>query len=215
MVNFPHMNKKLKIPFIKSRGFECGQACAAMVIKHYRPNFEPDFELMNQIIRHKPGKYSFPPQQAILLDYYGINAKCFSNDGVNTSTEEPGQFKRWYGKDYESQMRFIDIASFDWMVETMRKKQLFEKKTTSFEEIIELFKQNKVVYFPIDWKTLNNKAGTYEGHFVILSGIEGEQVLIHDPDVGPFIKYARKDLQRAWEHPVITDDLIVAYGENE
>lgn len=129
------MNKKVKIPFIKNRGFECGQACTAMVIRYYRPDFEPDFEAMNQVIRHKPGKYSFPPQLAIL-----------------------------------------------------------------------------VVYFPIDWTTLNQQTGNYAGHFVVLTGIEGDKCLIHDPDVGSYIRYPREILQKAWEHPIITDDLIVADG---
>lgn len=207
------MNKKLKIPFIKSRGFECGQACTAMVIKYFKPGFEPDFELMNQIIRHKPGKYSFPPQLAILLDHYGIQAQCFSDDDISTSREDPDQFKRWYGKELEQQRKFIDIASFDWMVETMRQKNLFVKRATDFEEIIELYKHDKVVYFPIDWTTLNQQTGNYVGHFVILTGIEGDKCLIHDPDVGPYIRYPREILQKAWEHPIITDDLLVADGE--
>lgn len=203
---------KLSVPFIKSRGFECGQACVAMVIKYFRPEFEPDFNEMNRVIKHVTGKYSFPPQLAILLDNYDIKAKCFSDDVIRTSTEDPGQFKRWYGKDYEQQMKFVDIVSFDWMVEMMREKQLFASRKTEFEEMIDWFKQSKVVFFPIDWNTLNNKSGPYAGHFVVLTGIEEDNVLIHDPDVGPYIKYPLEQIKKAWEHPVITDDLIVAEG---
>ncbi|MDZ4229110.1 MAG: papain-like cysteine protease family protein [Patescibacteria group bacterium] len=203
---------KLDIPFIKSRGFECGQACTAMVIKYFRSEFEPDFDEMNWVIKHVQGKYGFPPQLAILLDHYGIKAKCFSDDVINASTEDPGQFQRWYGKDYEQQMKFVDVVSFDWMVETMRQKQLLEKRKTEFEEMIEWFKQGKVVYFPIDWNTLNNKGGSYVGHFVVLTGIEGDDVLIHDPDVGPYIKYSFQQVKKAWEHPVIADDLIIVEG---
>lgn len=212
-MNFPYMNKKLKIPFIKSRGFECGQACTAMVIKYFKPGFESDFEEMNGVIKHKAGKYTFPQQLVLLLDYYGIKGKCFSSELVNTTYEDPDQFRRWYGNDYEQQMKLVDIDSFDWMVETMRQKNLFVKKATDFEEIIELFKHDKVVYFPIDWTSLNQQTGNYVGHFVVLTGIEGDKCLIHDPDVGSYVRYPREILQKAWEHPIITDDLIVADGE--
>lgn len=53
------MVKKLDIPFIKSRGFECGQACTAMMIKYFKLDFEPDFDEFNKIIHHKKGMVSF------------------------------------------------------------------------------------------------------------------------------------------------------------
>lgn len=65
---------KLNIPFIPSRGFECGQACVAMAIKYFKSEFEPNFEEFNKIIKHSPKKYTFPTQNALLLDYYDI--KC-------------------------------------------------------------------------------------------------------------------------------------------
>ena len=70
---------RINIPFIKSRGFECGQTCVAMMIKYYFPEFEPDFDEFNKIIGHKPGLYTFPSQSVLLLDHYGIKAKCFSS----------------------------------------------------------------------------------------------------------------------------------------
>lgn len=35
------MNLKLNIPYVPSRGFECGQACVAMLIKffNHKPNY--------------------------------------------------------------------------------------------------------------------------------------------------------------------------------
>ena len=47
---------------------------------------------------------------------------------------------------------------------------------------------------------------------MILSGINGDNVFVHDPDVGPYIKFPLKQIKKAWEHPAIADDLIVASG---
>ena len=104
------MEKKRTIRLIKGRGFECGQACMLMVIKYFKPNFKPDFNQINLIIRHKKGKYTHPPQLGILLDHFGIKTKVFSSDDIKTSKEDPDQFKRWFGKDYEQEMKFFSTG---------------------------------------------------------------------------------------------------------
>lgn len=122
------MIKKLNVPFIKSRSIECGQTCAAMMIKYYYPEFKPNFEELNKIIHHKKGKSTFPLQNAILLDHYGIKAKCFSSDEYVTTKENPNIFKKWYGHEYKTQIKFVNIASFNWMVTEGRKKRLIQKR---------------------------------------------------------------------------------------
>lgn len=157
--------------------------------------------------------YTFPPQLAILLDHYGVRTEVFSSDSINTSMEDFGQFRRWYGKDFKKQMKFIDISSFDFMVIKFRKKKLFRKKVTEFKELIKFFKKGLLVAIPIDWTTLSNKNGSYQGHFVIITGIEDKNIYIHDPDIGSFQKYTMSQLKKAWEHPAIADDYLIAYGK--
>lgn len=207
------MVKKLEIPFIKNRGFECGQACAAMIIKYYFPSFDPNFDEINKIIHHKKDSYTFPPQLAILLNHFKIKSEVFSSDDIKKSDEDPDQFKRWYGKDFEQEMKNIDLDNFNWMVDKIRKLNLFAQKKTEFDELLELFNNGYIVSIPIDWNTLTNKIGSYEGHFVVISGISGNTILVHDPDIGPFQKYDIKLLKRAWNHPAIADDYLIAYDK--
>lgn len=207
------MTKKLDIPFIKSRGFECGQACASMIVKFYYPDFEPDFDKINKIIHHTKNTYTFPPQLAILLNHFGVKSKVYSSDDIKRSDEDPKQFKRWFGDDYEYEMKSINLDSFNWMVDEMRKDKLFMLKKTKFNELLELFGKDYVVGIPIDWNTLINKNGSYEGHFVVISGIENNNILVHDPDIGSFQKYNIKLFEKAWEHPAIADDYLVAYSK--
>lgn len=203
---------KLDIPFIKSRGLECGQACCAMIIKYFYPVFEPDFDKSNKIMHHTPEKYSFPLQNAILLDHYKVKAKCFSSEDVPLTSEQPDIFKKWFGNEYEQQIKYVDIPSHDWMVRTSRKKNLFKKRTTSFKQLLEIAEKN-IVMMPIDWTTLSGRKGNYEGHFVIISGLQEDSIFIHDPDIGPNQEYKFEEIKKAWEHPIITDDSIVAYGK--
>lgn len=207
------MEKTLNIPFIKSRGFECGQACAAMMIKYFYPDFEPDFKEFNRLTRHQKGKYTFPLQNVLLLDHYRVKAKCFSKDDYKTTKEDPKIFKKWYGEEYEQQMKFVDIDSYNWMCLETRKKNLFEQRKTSFNNILNFFKKDWLVCFCVDWHTLKAKKGAFQGHFVLLSGVKGDKFLLHDPDEGPYIEYDKKIAEKAYNHPIIADDLFVGLGK--
>jgi hypothetical protein len=206
------MVNRLEIPFIPSRGLECGQACAAMMIKYFYPDFEPNFDEINRIIGHQPGKYTFPLQNALLLDHDGVYGKCYSRDDYKTTVEEPGIFRRWFGKEYKELIDQVDIPGYNRMVVEGRKRNLFEKRRTTFPQIVQYFRRGYIVALVIDWKTLINKTGGFEGHFVILSGIENGNYLIHDPDDGSYIRYNKARLEAAYHHPIITDDLFVAFG---
>lgn len=203
---------RLNIPFIKSRGFECGQACAAMMVKYYHSDFIPDFDEINRIIHHLPGKYTFPPQLAMLLDHYGVATHVYSSDDIRKSLEDPNQFKRWWGNDYEHEIKFLDLPSYDWMVESMRVKQLFTLKSTNFSKLLNHLDHGHLVGMPIDWQTIIGKNGPYQGHFVVISGIEGDNLLIHDPDIGPYQPHPISLIEKAWHHPAIANDYIVATG---
>lgn len=170
------MLKKLNVPFIKSRGFECGQTCAAMMIKYFKPSFKPDFDKFNHIIHHSI-------------------------------------FHKWLGKDYKSQIKFIDLESYNWMVNEGKKKNLFEKRQTTIKDIVKLFSKGHLVSFIVDWNTLKKSEGSYEGHSLLLTGVDDDNVFIHDPDEGPYIKYSKKDIEKAYRHPAIEDDVFIAYSK--
>jgi len=207
------MQKKLKIPFVKSIQDQCGQACTAMMIKYFKPDYNPDFQEMNEIIHYKQGTYSFPLQNAIILDHLGIKAHCFSSDDIKTQAEDPEQFKRWFGDDWNNVKKFVDFEAFNWMVTEGKKRKLFTVKKTSFDEILSFLKNDDLAAFPVDWNTLMGKKGPYEGRFFLLSGkIDKETLLIHDPDEGPYREFPREKVQKAYEHPAIANDVFTARG---
>ena len=202
---------KLNIPFIPSRGFECGQTCAAMMIKHYFPDFEPDFEEFNKIIGHRKGLYTFPSQEAVLLNHFGLKIKCFSSKEYFKNEDE---FKaNWGEKNWEEQKKFVDLANHDKFRRQMIELGLFEKRNHNIEQLLEYTKNGFPVQICIDWNSLSGKGGSYQGHFVIISGVEGDSVYLHDPDHEPYMKYAKTKLEKAFKHPVIDDDTIVAFGK--
>jgi len=122
------MDKIINVPFLKSRGIECGQTCAAMMIKYYYPKFKPNFDELNKIIHHIKGKYTFTVQNSILLDQYGVKTKSFSTDEYKTTPEDPNIFKKWFGREYKTEIKKVDIDSFNWMVKEGIKSKIIKKK---------------------------------------------------------------------------------------
>lgn len=209
------MIKKIDIPFVKTRGFECGQSCAAMIIKFYYPDFKPDLDEINKTIHHQKDMYTFPLQLSILLDKFEINTKCFSSDDYKTQGEDPDQFKRWFGKDYKSNIKYVNREMFDWISIEGKKRNILVVKNTEFDEVLKYFENGNLVGLPIDWNTLPKNNGPYVGHFVVITGLDKESdlVLINDPDVGKDQKYPISLFKKAWEHPVIANDFLIAFGK--
>lgn len=202
---------KLNIPFIKSRGFECGQTCAAMMIKYYFPDFEPDFEEFNKIIGHKEGMYTFLSQEVVLLDHFGLKAKCYSKKEY---FKDENEFKiNWGEKNWEEQKKFVDLKNHEKFRLQMMELGLFEKRSHSIDQLSEYTKEGFPVQLCIDWNTLSGAKGPYQGHFVVISEVEGDSVSIHDPDSGPYVKYSKDKLSEAFKHPVIDDDVVVVFGK--
>lgn len=202
---------KLDIPFISSRGFECGQTCAAMTIKYFYPEFESNFDEFNKLIHHRIGNYTFPLQNAILIDHYGVETKCFSSENELTSGEDPMMFDRWFGDQLHDQMQYVDIESRDWMVTEGKKRGIFNMKITSFKDLLDYFRRGYIVTLAIDWNTLKQRNDNYRGHFVSISGIDGDDILIHDPDEGAYISYLIDILSKAYNHPAISNDCIIGF----
>lgn len=204
------MNFKLNIPYIPSRGLECGQACVAMIIKFFNPGFNPNFDEFNSIIHHQPSKYTFPSQLAILLDHYGIKAKCFSSKPL---FQTEADFKKSFGADWPFQKQSIDFDTNTWSNTQVRSKNLFHQVVTSVDDMINYTQQYNLCAFAIDWHTLVDSPKPYLGHFVVLSGVDGENLLIHDPDDKPYSIWPKSQIEKAYSHPAINHDLVIAFGK--
>lgn len=149
------------------------------------------------------------------MDEFKIKTTCFSSDDYKTQEEDPNQFKRWFGKDYNSNIKYIDHQMFDWISLEGKKRGILTVKKTGFNSLLRYFYQGNLVGMPIDWTTLSDKNGPYLGHFILFTGIDTENNLIYlnDPDIGKDQKYKISQLKKAWEHPAIADDFLVIKGK--
>jgi hypothetical protein len=205
----------LDIPFVKNKGAQCGQANTIAVIKYFYPSKKVTFTEINKIIRAKPAKYTFPLQNAIALNHFGVRAKAFAKEDYFTGEKGRKQFKKWFGKDFDEIFnKWIDYPVHEWAIRTAKRKKLFEVKSTPFSEIEQVFKQGSLIMAVIDWNRLVGiKNKPYEGHSVIITGIENNHVYLNDPDFGKNLKYPKKQFIKAYTAPGLADDICIAYGK--
>lgn len=211
------MISTLPIPFIKNPGFMCGQACSLMMIKYFYPDIEINFDEVNSLIHHtRKRAYTFPLENAFILNHYKVDTKCFSSQDYETTKGKPDIFKSWFGTDYQEERKYLDDQEYDWMVHEGHRLNLFEKRKTTIGDMIEWYKKGFLVTFALDWNVINHTSGAYKGHFVTISGIlDDESILVHNPDERPFMEYKIELLEKAYNHPVIANDCWVAFGRKE
>ena len=205
----------LDIPFVKNPGNQCGQTNAIAVIKYFYPEKRVTFKQINKIIHHKPNKYTWPLQTAIALNHFGIKAKTFSRDDCPIGQEGINYFKKAFGKDFDYLFKkWVDWPTREWAVKTAKRKKLLEVRANPFKEIEKMFKKDYIIIPIINWNVLAGiKNKPYEGHSVIITGINKDDIYINDPDFGKNLKYPKKLFIKAYTGPELADDICVAYGK--
>ena len=65
----------------------------------------------------------------------------------------------------------------------------------------------------VDLNVLRAKKGVFTGHFVVVTGMDNENVWINEPNQGPNIRYSRELFDRAYNVSAIDDDILVVFGK--
>lgn len=205
----------LDIPFVKNPGNQCGQACVLMILKYFYPEKKINFDNINKVIKFKPNKFTFPHQLAIALNHFGVKAKAFSKEDCHTGKRGIENFKKWFGKDFDEVFnQWVDYPVYEWTVRKAKKNGWFKIKSTPFTEIEKLFRKGYLVIGVADWNYLHGvKNKPYHGLSFVATGFDKKYAYINNPDEGKNLKYLKKLLKEAYNHPAISDDICVVYGK--
>lgn len=204
----------LDIPFVKNPGGQCGQACMAMALKYYFPETEFSIGQMSDLMKRKDGKWTFPYQNAVVLDELGLKVKSFSSVDVPVERDKMvGSFQEAFGKDYYEVMKNIDLDNCEYFIKKAKEKSIFEVRRHTMDDIQKYVGQNFIVMVCVDSNVLNGKSGSFVGHFVIIVGMDSENVWINDPGRDANNRHNRKLFEKAYTVPAIDDDILVVFGK--
>ena len=182
----------------------CFQACLKMILKYFFPEKDFSYEELDKISDKAKDKYTWFCAAAVKVKKMGLRVKAYSNFDYNEFIKNGAEYIR---KKYDKEIaeRTIEMSDIKSEIENARemiKEHIYELKELSFKDIENWFKENYMVILLVDSNMINNEPG-YEGHFVVLIGIDDNNVYVHDPAriSGSANRKINKDLfKKAWEY---------------
>ena len=211
--------KILDLPFYKNdkTGLQCYQVAMEVPLKHF---LNKDFTLddLDKLTGRKGAFCTYTAQVAPALYDLGLDVKYYSP--VDPSPQLGGEkyIREHFGKEAEEYLRLTDMDAMMGAVRNLLKYDIFEKKKLSLEEICEHIANGHVVIALIDYYKLIGKEGGYQGHVVVLTGFDKENIDLHQPGPGSpqaNMKVTKERFMDSWNALGTDNDLIIVSGKRK
>jgi len=160
----------------------CFQACLKMALKYFFPEKDYSWEDLDKFSDKPKDKWTWICAAFVELKKMGLSVKVYTNFDYESFVKEGVSYlRKVFSKEVaEKNIEMSDIDSEVENAKNMIKEDIYEKREITFEDIEKWFKENYLIILIVNSMILNGKPG-YSGHFVILTGIEENNILIHDP----------------------------------
>ena len=121
-----------------------------------------------------------------------------------------------FGKDSDKILKFTDLPVVLESINKLLKYNIFEKRKLSFDEIESHIEQGHVPLMLIDHNKIVGKEGLYQGHFVVVTGYDDQNVFYHES--GPKNPEANKKVLKStfidsWNANGTDNDAVIVYGK--
>ena len=120
-----------------------------------------------------------------------------------------------FGKDADTILKYTDLPVVIESIKKLLKYNIFEKKVLQLTEIESHIKKGHVVMALIDNNKIISKEG-YQGHFVILTGFDHENVFYHDSgprDAKPDKRISKSAFMEACSANGTDNDIVIVSGK--
>lgn len=197
---------KHKVPFYANTddGTHCFQACLRMMLKYYLPERDFTWRELDAISAKVENQWTWPTAALLWLNENGFKVR-------NVETFNYEDFARLgdaYLLDYFGRQvgqKQIDHSDIHQEVRFARAFIQKISSETRVPEIIDLQQSLDDGQLPccnVNSRKLNNEDG-YSGHFVVITGYDDDNLILHDPGLPPHkYRVAAKELfEQAWAYP--------------
>jgi hypothetical protein len=197
----------LDIPFYRNSGNRCMQTAMKCVIKYYLGT-DVSLEELDRMTGRSGDEWTMTKQAVPVLYDLGLRVEyyCFSR-----GNKPPKFYMNAYNFD----------VNLEALAEASRKADgLTHRRRLSFSEIKGHISQGHAVIMLVDEYVLcygEHVPDSYLGHFVIITGVEGESVYYHDSSsyFGAHMKVSKERLIKAWDAEPTYNNAIIVYGKRE
>ncbi len=205
----------MDIPFYPNTGdgTHCFQAALRMALGYFEPDKQYSYGELDHISQKLPGKWTWPTAAMLWLMEHGYELKlveefdydAFAKRGADYLMEKCGY------EVAQVQIENSDIAREQEIAAKFVQHAPLEHRVPGLSDIEQLLAGNWVVICNVNSSLLHNQPG-YSGHFIVVTGVTGDEVIIHDPGLPPYESFAviRADFEKAWAYPTVTDKNLMA-----
>lgn len=207
----------LKIPFYRNdgEGNQCAQVAMQSVIKHFL-NKDYNVDELDRLTGRKKGLWTWTTQIAAVLHSLGLEVKFYSKAELEPFLEGEPFIHRRFGKDADKMIKLSNMPEFIKSIKILLKHNIFEKKILPLKEIESHIKKGHVPIMLVDYREILKGIKTYQGHFTVVTGFDGENIFYHasgPKDVEPNKKVPKKTFLKAWNSDSTDNDVIIVLGK--
>ncbi len=207
----------LDIPFYLNdkEGKQCLQVTMQCALKHFLGK-DYDLEELDRLTGRKPGLWTWTSQIATVLDDLGLKIKYYSKTNITPFLEGESFIRSHFGKDAEHILKNTDLPVTLASMKKSVEYGIFEHRLLKFSEIESNISQGHIVMIMIDHNKLAGVQGLYNGHFVILTGFDDENVYYHESgpnDPTPNKRVNKEKFIEAWNANGTDNDVIIIFGK--
>jgi hypothetical protein len=205
------------VPFYENKGDgnQCMQVTMKSILKHF---LDKDFSLeeLDKLTERKTGLWTWTSQVVIVLYDLGLEVKYYSKSDLEPFLQGEPFIRKHFGKDAEKILKFTDLPVVLGSIKKLLKKDIFEKRKLSFNKVEAHIKQGDIPLMLIDHNKIVGKEGLYQGHFIVVTGFDDQNVFYHES--GPKNPEANKKVLKstfidAWNANGTDNDIVIVYGK--
>ncbi|MBI2658376.1 hypothetical protein HYX08_06825 [Candidatus Woesearchaeota archaeon] len=209
----------LDVPFYENKleGNQCMQASMKSVLKHF---LDKEFSLqeLDRLTGRKKGFWTWTSQIVTVLHDLGLDLKYYSKTDLGPFLEGEPFIRKHFGKDADKILKFTDLPEVMKSIKKLKKYGVFEKKRLSFDDIANYIKQQHVPLMLIDWNKIAGIKGSFQGHLVVVTGFDEENVFYHESgprNPAPDKQVSKKIFMEAWNANGTDNDVVIVFGKRK
>lgn len=191
------------------------QVTMKSVLKYFL-NKDFSLEELDKLTGRKENLSTWTTQGVAVLHDLGLKVKYYSKSDLKPFLEGEPFIRKHFGKDAEKILKSTDIPVLLESIKIVLKYNIFEIKKLSFKDIENHIKQGHILVILIDNNKIVGKEGFYQGHFVVVTGFDDENIFYHDsgpknPEANKKVK--KKVFEEAMNANGTDNDCIIVLGK--
>lgn len=192
----------------------CYQAAIASVLKYFQPDKDYTFDQLDEMSAKREGLWTWQTQMSINLINAGFDVVSIDDFDISAFVNEGEEYlRRKYGDDVaEAQAKHSDIKQEQELSAKYLEIGEHIQRIPSIEDVKLMLEKGYLIICNVNSMALSGNEG-YVGHFVVVFGVDGEQILFHDPGLPPTPSRTEtiELFNKAWAYPNEGARNLVAY----